>query len=80
MTDFSVRCQEIVGKWTLTLTKQVYTYLDIEAAVDNGEEEELSDGEIGESLEKRSPLHVLTAHKIVFSRTTTRLRVCRTGM
>ncbi|KAN0141162.1 hypothetical protein V8E53_000918 [Lactarius tabidus] len=52
MTNFSVHCQEIVGKWTLTLTKQVYTYLDIEAAVDNNEEEELSDGEIDRFLKE----------------------------
>lgn len=38
------------------LTEQVWNYLDVEAVVDNDEEEEISDDEIGESPEKRSHL------------------------
>lgn len=57
MSNFSVCCHTNVFKCTLTLlTEQVWNYLDVEAVVDNDEEEEISDDEIGESPEKRSHL------------------------
>src|ERR1700761_379690 len=64
MADYTVRCNASVNAKTLTHpNEQVADYLDLQAEVDNGEEEELLEDELGEpSREQVSSRILLMAH------------------